>query len=144
MPDIPLQPGVPSPSPADSPFNAENTPYDAIGGEPAVRALADAFYDRMLTDAPRVRALHDENLADIRQKFFEFLSGWLGGPQLYMTKHGHPRLRMRHNPFPIDHATAAEWVHCMQLAMNDREITGPVRAFLDERFAHVANFLVNR
>lgn len=144
MPDLPLQPGFPSPSPADSPFSPDNTPYDAIGGEPGVRALADAFYDRMLTDAPRVRALHDEDLFPIRQKFFEFLSGWLGGPPLYMSKHGHPRLRMRHNPFPIDQATADEWVHCMHLAMDDRNIRGPLRDFLNARFSHVANFLVNR
>lgn len=148
MPDIPLQPGLPSSSPpapsGDSPFGPDHTPYDAIGGEPAVRALANAFYDRMLTDAPRVRALHDEDLADVRQKFFQFLSGWLGGPQLYIAAHGHPRLRMRHNPFPIDQATADEWIRCMQLAMDDRAITGPLRTFLDQRFAHVANFLANR
>ena len=132
-----------NPNPGDAPFDAGNSPYEALGGEPAVRALADAFYDRMETDAPNVRALHPADLTETRQKFFEFLSGWLGGPQLYMAKHGHPRLRMRHNPFPIDKPAADEWLHCMQLAMNDRAIAGPVRHFLDARFAHVANFLIN-
>ena len=147
MTDPPIRPSpnpAGAPAGAGTPFNESNTPYDALGGEPGVRALADAFYDRMETDAPTVRALHPGDLTESRQKFFEFLSGWLCGPQLYMSKHGHPRLRMRHNPFPIDQAAADEWIHCMSLALDDCGIRGPVREFLDARFSHVANFLKNR
>ncbi len=146
MAELPIRPGTPGPSPSEgeSPFGPDHTPYDALGGDAAVRALADAFYDRMETDAPTVRAMHEDDLTETRQKFYEFLSGWLGGPQLYMQHRGHPRLRMRHGPFPIDEAAAEEWLHCMRLALDDRGVTGPVREFLDQRFAHVARFLINR
>ena len=127
-------------------FHSDRTPYEALGGEGAVRALADAFYACMDTNAAyaELRALHASELAPMQEKFFMFLSGWLGGPQLYVAEHGHPRLRMRHAPFPIDEAMRDQWLACMTEAMNQCGIDGEVRTFLDARFAHVANFLRNR
>ena len=142
MTGLPISPNTDGPR--DPAFGPDRTPYDALGGDEGVRALADAFYDRMESDGPTVRAMHPADLSETRQKFYEFLSGWLGGPQLYMARRGHPRLRMRHAPFPLDQGAADEWLACMRLALDDRGVTGPVRAFLDERFAHVANFLINR
>ena len=127
-------------------FDAEHTPYVAIGGETRVRALADAFYDHMDRDEAYavIRALHPEDLGESREKFFEFLSGWLGGPQLYLERRGHPRLRMRHAPFPIGESERDQWLGCMAAALDDLDVDGDLRAFLDARFAHVADFMRNR
>ena len=127
-------------------FGIEKTPYEAIGGDEQVRALVDVFYDHMDRDASfaTIRALHPADLAESRLKLYEFLCGWLGGPELYVTKRGHPRLRARHMPFPIGEVERDQWLDCMQLAMDERGVDGDLRRFLDHRFAHVANFMRNR
>ena len=125
-------------------FGPEHTPYDAIGGETRVRALVDAFYDRVASDSPLMKALHPEDLSESRQKLFEFLSGWLGGPPLYIQKHGHPRLRMRHMPFAIDQVGVEEWLRCMRGAMDDVRLNGDLRTFLEQRFRQTAQFMRNR
>ena len=127
-------------------FNEHNTPYEALGGDHAVRALVDCFYDSMHRDPrfARIRALHKPDLADARQKLYEFLCGWLGGPQLYIQKHGHPRLRARHTPFAIGELQRDQWLACMASAMNERNVSGEIRAFLDSRFRHVADFMRNQ
>ncbi|MFK7960752.1 MAG: group II truncated hemoglobin [Phycisphaerales bacterium] len=123
----------------------DRTPFSELGGEDRVRELTDRFYDRMDTDeAYRViRALHPADLANARDRLFKFLCGWLGGPQLYMEEFGHPRLRMRHAPFPIGEQERDEWLGCMAVAMDEMEIDGVLRRFLDGRFAHVADFMRN-
>jgi hemoglobin len=128
------------------PFGPDNTPYDAIGGDARVRELVDTFYDHM-RDEPAfatIRALHPDDLTESRDKLYMFLSGWLGGPPLYIEKHGHPRLRARHAPFSIDEAERDQWLACMGRAMDDCGIDGELRAFLDQRFAHVADFMRNK
>ncbi|MEC8734948.1 MAG: group II truncated hemoglobin [Planctomycetota bacterium] len=127
-------------------FDANHTPFEAIGGEEAVRALVDAFYDHMDRDEDFkvIRDLHPADLEESREKLHLFLCGWLGGPPLYVQKHGHPRLRMRHAPFPIGETERDQWLDCMARAMEDREVTGALRDFLDARFAHVADFMRNR
>lgn len=129
-----------------SPFGPEHTPYDAIGGDARVRALVDAFYDVMdEDDAYRViRDLHPDDLGESRDKLYEFLSGWMGGPNLYIAKRGHPRLRMRHMPFAIGERERDQWLACMSHAMDALDVTGDLRSFLDGRFAHVADFMRNR
>ncbi|MAT82367.1 MAG: hemoglobin-like protein [Phycisphaerae bacterium] len=135
-----------SPQSGDSPFDATNTPWAALGGEDAVRKLADAFYSEMdrNPDYADIRGMHQPDLTSAREKFFEFLSGWLGGPQLYVQRHGHPRLRMRHAPFPIGESQRDQWLSCMQHAMDSCGIDGDIRTFLDARFAHVADFMRNK
>lgn len=127
-------------------FGSDHTPYDAIGGDARVRELADRFYDHMDEDAAFkvIRDLHPDDLGESREKFFEFLCGWLGGPPLYMQKRGHPRLRMRHAPFSIGDDERDQWLSCMAAAMDDLEVTGELRAFLDARFTQVADFMRNR
>ncbi len=125
-------------------FGPDNLPYDAIGGEEGVRALVEAFYDRIESDSPLLLEMHGGDLADSRVKLFEFLSGWLGGPQLFVQRHGHPRLRMRHAHVPIDDRGVEEWLECMRRAMDDRGIEGPLRHFLEQRFQHTARFMRNR
>ena len=129
-----------------SPFNAEQTPFAAIGGEEQVRRLVDRFYDHM-DESPEfeaIRGLHGTDLTDARSKLFMFLCGWMGGPQHYIERFGHPRLRMRHAPFPIGDRERDQWLACMSQAMDDLEVTGDLRRFLDDRFAHVANFMRNQ
>ncbi|MAD20664.1 MAG: hemoglobin-like protein [Planctomycetaceae bacterium] len=127
-------------------FGPDHTPFDAIGGEPRVRELADRFYDRMAEEPAfeTIRRLHPPDLEVSRDKFFEFLCGWLGGPPLYMQRRGHPRLRMRHAPFPIGDAERDQWLGCMAMAMDDLEIDGELRTFLEARFTQVADFMRNR
>jgi len=126
-------------------FGPGNTPYDAIGGEPAVRGLVDDFYALMDSNPSfaAIRSLHKPDLGEARQKLFEFLSGWLGGPQLYVQKYGHPRLRARHMPFAIGETQRDQWLACMGKTMDSRGITAEVRAFLDSCFRHVADFMRN-
>jgi hemoglobin len=129
-----------------APFDADRTPYDALGGDQAVRRLVGAFYDRMDEDPALavIRGLHPPDLSTSRQKLYEFLSGWLGGPGLYVEKYGHPRLKMRHAHFPIGGPERDQWLACMTRALDDCGIDGDLRAFLDQRFTHVATFMMNR
>jgi hemoglobin len=129
-----------------APSNA--TPYALLGGADAVRRLVDHFYDVMEQREPELAALHrrDDNgriSEEFRGRFALFLIGWLGGPQEYTERHGHPRLRMRHGHVPVDQAMQQAWLRCMSAAMDTEQITGPVRGFLDRRFAEVAEFLRN-
>lgn len=126
----------------------DDTPFDRIGGEPAARRLAARFYDRMEELEPALARLHELDAegrisAGTRERFALFLVEWLGGPRLYSPVHGHPRLRMRHGRVPVDTAMRDAWLRCMGRAMDDGGVSGDVRAFLDARFAEVADFLRN-
>ena len=96
------------------------THYQRIGGEATIQQLVQRFYDHMdeLPETYGIRKLHAEDLAGSRQKLFDFLSGWMGGPQLYVEKHGHPMLRRRHLHFAIGNSERDQWMHCMQLALD--------------------------
>jgi hemoglobin len=126
--------------------NTEVSLYELIGGETAVRALVDRFYDLMDTapEAAQIRAIHPKSLKQSREKLFMFLSGWTGGPQLYMEKYGHPALRMRHAPFSIGTLERDQWIWCMHKALDESSIDPKVVEYLKTRFAEVANFLKNR
>jgi hemoglobin len=120
------------------PWGGAATPFDEIGGEPVLRRLVDAFYDRIRDEAPSLRAMHPADDSGSRSKLFWFLSGWMGGPPLYEEQRGHPRLRMRHAPFPIDTDAARGWLACMFGAMDDAGIAGDARAYLEVRFVQTA------
>ena len=124
----------------------ETTPYSRIGGEAAVRELVDRFYDWMdrLPEAAAVRAMHPRDLSGSRDKLFLFLSGWFGGPPLYMDRYGHPRLRARHLPFSIGVAERDQWLMCMDKAMEDMALEPDVRAELYGAFAQMADHMRNR
>jgi hemoglobin len=133
----------------DEPKNEPGrTPYDLLGGAEAVRALAERFYDLMEQHEPALAAIHhrDENgkiSRGSRDRFALFLIGWLGGPQEYIARHGHPRLRMRHGAVRVNSASRDAWLRAMGRALDARGVDGPVRTFLDTRFAEVADFLRN-
>jgi hemoglobin len=122
------------------------THYERIGGEEKVRQLVDRFYDHMdeLPEAWGIRKLHPEDLGGSRQKLFDFLSGWMGGPQLYVEKYGHPMLRRRHLPFPIDNAARDQWMHCMQLALEEVVEDRRLRQELHQAFLKVADHMRNQ
>lgn len=127
-------------------MNAPTTPYQAIGGEPAVRALVKRFYELMdtLPEAYGIRKLHARDLSGSEEKLFMFLSGWLGGPQLYVERFGHPRLRARHLPFPIGSDEAAQWMLCMREAMAEHVADEALRRRLDKALTDLAAHMHNR
>jgi hemoglobin len=101
--------------------NDNRTHYERIGGEEKVRALVQRFYHLMdeLPETHGIRKLHQASLKGAEDKLFMFLTGWMGGPQLYVEKFGHPRLRMRHITFPIGEEERDQWMLCMNQAMKD-------------------------
>lgn len=126
----------------------EDTPWHRLGGSEGVVALAEAFYDDMEIHEPALTAVHRQDAPGkvsrgSRERFGMFLVGWLGGPQDYQATHGHPRLRMRHARVEVGVELRDAWLRSMQRAMDARGITGPVRGFLNVRFAEVADFLRN-
>lgn len=125
------------------------TLYDMLGGREPVMAIAARFYDVMEIEEPALAALHPltpegKITQESRDRFALFLVGWLGGPQDYMAQHGHPRLRMRHMRVPVDIAMRDAWLRCMTRALDEAGFEGEARAYLDARFAQVADFMRNR
>ena len=122
-----------------------NTPYELIGGEPAVKKLVHRFYELMeeLPEAYAVRQLHPESLAGSEEMLFEYLSGWLGGPNLYIAKKGHPRLRMRHAPYAIGARERDEWMLCMTQALTEQVGDEGFRQALLNQFSELASHMIN-
>lgn len=122
------------------------TPYQHMGGEPAVRALVNRFYDLMdtLPEAWEIRKLHPRDLDGSREKLFKFLSGWLGGPPLYVQEYGHPMLRRRHLPFPIDTRARDQWMVCMSQALDEQPMDSHIREALRQALAGVADHMRNQ
>lgn len=123
----------------------QKTPYERLGGEPAVHKLVDRFYDLMdeKEDVKALRNMHAKSLRVSREKLYLFLSGWLGGPQLYVEKYGHPMLRRRHLPFTIGEAERDQWLLCMDIAL-DEQTEEPLRQQLKIAFAKVADHMCNQ
>ena len=120
--------------------------YELLGGEAGIRRIVDRFYDIMDTapEAANVRALHARSLKASREKLHLFLTGWTGGPQLYVEKFGHPRLRMRHFPFAIGTRERDEWLWCMDQALAEHEMPDALRAHLRERLHQLADHMRNQ
>lgn len=121
------------------------TPYEALGGADAVRRLVDRFYDLMdeLPETHGLRQLHPTDLTGSRQSLFEFLSGWFGGPPLYIEKKGHPRLRMRHMPFAIGPAERDQWMLCMRTALDEQVGDEALHQGVLNAFVQMADHMVN-
>jgi hemoglobin len=122
------------------------TTYEIIGGDAVVGGLCDRFYELMATvpQFAELRAMHPADLTGSRDKLYMFLSGWFGGPDLFVEKFGHPRLRGRHMPFAIGVKERDQWVACMVLAMEDVGIDPAIRAKLLENFFNTADFMRNK
>ncbi|PPC88402.1 MAG: hemoglobin-like protein [Methylotenera sp.] len=124
--------------------------YDLLGGEQggtaAIRQLVETFYDIMDTDkkAAPIRAMHPADLTASREKLFMFLTGWTGGPQLYIERYGHPFLRRRHLPFSIDESARDQWMYCMISAMQQLKMDEKLMQKLAEQLYGVADFMRNQ
>lgn len=123
-----------------------STPYELIGGEAAVRQLTVRFYALMdtLPEAQSIRAMHPEDLESSTEKLFMFLSGWLGGPSLYIERFGHPFLRARHMPFSIASPESEAWMLCMRQALVETVADEALRARLENAFSGIADHMRNR
>lgn len=117
-----------------------------IGGEPQVQALTERFYDLMDLEPAysALRAAHGPDLSNARQRLFWFLCGWMGGPQHYTERFGHPRLRARHLPFAIGITERDQWLACMDQAMAETAVDPALRARLGESFFQTADWMRNQ
>jgi hemoglobin len=122
------------------------TAFDWVGGEAKVRELVDRFYDLMDLEPGygELRALHPTHLDGSRDKLFWFLCGWLGGPQHFVERFGHPRLRARHLPFPIGIKERDQWLACMDQAMREVQLDPVLVERLKESFFNTADWMRNR
>jgi hemoglobin len=124
--------------------------FDLLGGEPEatnqIRAIVEAFYDVMDQDekAKTIRQMHPEDLTSSREKLFMFLTGWTGGPQLYIERYGHPFLRRRHLPFKIGEEERDQWIYCMTKGMlNLKMEEEKIKALLNALYP-IADFMRNQ
>ena len=122
------------------------TLYAQMGGDAKVREMVDRFYDLMDIEQAYsgIRKLHPTSMETSREKLYMFLSGWLGGPSLYMEKYGHPMLRARHLPFAIGISERDQWMDCMRRAMEDVGVEEGLRQGLYNAFFQTADWMRNR
>lgn len=122
------------------------TIYEQLGGEESVRHLVDRFYDLMseLPETKTILSLHPDDLTDSRNKLFKFLSGFFGGPSLYIEEYGHPRLRARHLPFPIGEDERDQWLMCMNRAIDELVDDPLLGSQLKNTFFRTADHMRNR
>ncbi|UTY58244.1 group II truncated hemoglobin [Massilia sp. erpn] len=125
---------------------ASSTLYDVIGGESKLREMVDRFYDLMELEPEfaGIRTMHPPSTEGSRDKLFWFLSGWMGGPDLFVERFGHPRLRARHLPFAIASDERDQWLRCMAWAMEDVGIADDLRVRLMNSFFQTADWMRNK
>lgn len=126
------------------PWGQAGTPFEALGGEERIRAIVDRFYDIIDADAPTVRAMLPRDDSQSRDRLYAYLVEWSGGPALYTPERGHPRMRMRHLPFPIGGTEVDDWLRCFNRSLDENDVDGPVREFLDERIGNLALHMQNQ
>ncbi|MCA1443878.1 globin [Ensifer sp. IC4062] len=120
--------------------------YEAIGGDVTVRALTRRFYALMdsLPEAVHCRAVHPPDLSSSEQKLYEYLTGWLGGPPIYVEKRGHPMLRRRHFIAEIGPAERDEWLLCFTRALEETVSHPKLRAIILEPITQLAHHMQNK
>ncbi|MEO7084672.1 MAG: group II truncated hemoglobin [Gemmatimonadaceae bacterium] len=125
---------------------SQTTPYEQIGGDEGIRRLVDRFYDLMdaSPEAATVRSLHASSLKASREKLYLYLTGWTGGPQTYVEKYGHPRLRARHLPFSISSRERDEWLWCMDHSLDEHPMSAELRDFLRGKLHALADHMRNQ
>lgn len=122
------------------------TAYQMLGGESVLRQLTHRFYEIMdsLPESQGIRKMHPQDISTSEEKLFMFLSGWLGGPNLFIEKFGHPRLRARHLPFSIGKSERDQWMICMVQAFDDLKIEEPLRSELLHSLLNLADHMRNK
>jgi hemoglobin len=121
----------------------EGAVYARIGEEGFAR-LVHAFYAQVPEDPVLGPMYPAGDLEGAETRLRDFLVGRFGGPHRYLETRGHPRLRMRHAPFPIDQAARDRWVALMDRALEEAALPGEAAAVLRAFFHETATFLVNR
>ncbi|KHD85160.1 globin [Heyndrickxia ginsengihumi] len=116
-------------------------PYDVIG-EQKLHQLVDAFYSRVAKH-PDLIPIFPKDLTEVARKQKQFLTQFLGGPQLYTEEHGHPMLRARHIPHEVTPTRAKAWLSCMSQAMDEVHLTGAIREYIFSRLTLTAQHMVN-
>lgn len=122
--------------------------YDRVGGEAGIRALVETFYD-IIEKEPEGQVLHllhmrGQGVAHSRIEQFNFLSGFLGGPRLYVEKYGHSDVREMHAHVEIDAEARDTWLKCMRIAIDRVGLSADVKAALMAHFEPVAAKLKNK
>ncbi|MFQ6372562.1 group II truncated hemoglobin [Shewanella sp. YIC-542] len=133
-------------SPQDDRDPSQSNAYDIIGGDKTIRAIAKHFYQEMRQreDTRQLLAIHPHPLAQSEQKLYEFLSGWLGGPQLFQQKYGNPMLRARHMNFAIDENMRDQWLLCMKAALKTAVPQAEHQQVIYQAIAQLADHMRNR
>lgn len=124
----------------------QKKPYEALGGETVLKLLTKRFYEIMseMPEAQGIRKMHPQDISTSEEKLFMFMSGWLGGPNLFVEKYGHPRLRARHFPFKITKSERDQWMICMVNAFDDLHIEDPLRSELLHSLLNLADHMRNQ
>jgi hemoglobin len=122
------------------------TPFERMGGEPAVRRLVDHFYRIMdeSAQAKPIRAMHAADLSPMRERLTEYLTAWLGGPRHYFERADSKCIMSAHSPYAIGEAERDQWMTCMRSALDQAAIEGEVRALVEPALARIADALRNR
>jgi len=122
------------------------TPYEVIGGETAIRTLVNRFYYYMdtLPEAKGIRDIHQADLTSAETKLFKYMTGWLGGPNLYIEEYGHPMLRARHLPFAIGEAERNQWMLCMNKAIDEVPMDPRLKTSLQTALQDLATHMINK
>ncbi|MCX7086013.1 MAG: group II truncated hemoglobin [Methylococcales bacterium] len=122
------------------------TPYEVIGGETAIRTLVNRFYYYMdtLPEAKGIRDIHQADLTSAETKLFKYMTGWLGGPNLYIEEYGHPMLRARHLPFAIGEAERDQWMLCMNKAIDEVPMDPRLKTSLQTALQDLATHMINK
>jgi hemoglobin len=122
----------------------EVTFYEAVGGEETFRRLVHRFYEGVAAD-PVLRPLYpEEDLGPAEERLRLFLIQYWGGPRTYGERRGHPRLRMRHAPFPIGGPQRDAWLTHMRAAVDDLALPEQLDAMLWDYLVMAANSLINK
>ena len=121
------------------------TPYELLGGEAGLRNLANALYDAMdkLPEAKEIRVMHSDDLSSVKEKLFENLSGWMGGPSLYSQKYGTICLTDPHSHYKINADHRDQWLLCMNHALEQIGASDEVKTMLKEPMFHLADTVKN-
>jgi hemoglobin len=133
-----------------NPFNLpvrETSSLDVIYatiGEAGITRITEAFYQQVAPDDLLAPMYPKDDLQGSEQRLRDFLVYRFGGPQRYIETRGHPRLRMRHAPFPVDQRARDRWISLMDNALQTAALPADITAMLQEFFRHVATFLINR
>jgi hemoglobin len=120
----------------------ETSLFDQVGGDPVFQKLVDIFYAKVEADTA-LRAMFPEDLEPGKRWQFLFLTQFFGGPARYAEERGHPRLRMRHNPFPIDVTARDRWLSYMLEAVDEVGIAEPYRSIMRDYFERGSLAMVN-